>query len=220
MDLDPRSLSTEQRYKIMNGLVVPRPVAFVSTQDPSGALNIAPFSFFNVASVDPMVLVICPLTRPDGTEKDTLRNARPESEGGLGEFVVNAAVERYLEQMSAAAEDLPHGESEFALTGLTPAPSQVVRPPRLAESPLAFECRTLDVRPLAKGRPMSGTLILGEVVHVYLEDGLTDDALRVKHDAYDVLGRMGGLTYCRTTDLFDFPRGRAALTTPRPFPKK
>ena len=153
MDLDPRSLSTEQRYKIMNGLVVPRPVAFVSTQDPSGALNIAPFSFFNVASVDPMVLVICPLTRPDGTEKDTLRNARPESEGGLGEFVVNAAVERYLEQMSAAAEDLPHGESEFALTGLTPAPSQVVRPPRLAESPLAFECRTLDVRPLAKGRP-------------------------------------------------------------------
>jgi flavin reductase (DIM6/NTAB) family NADH-FMN oxidoreductase RutF len=219
MELDPQTLTPEQRYKVLNGLVVPRPVAFVSSQAPDGALNLAPFSFFNVASVDPMVVMICPLTRPDGTEKDTLRNARPEAEGGLGEFVVNAAVERYLEQLSACAEDLPRGESEFELTGLTPAPSAVVRPPRVAESPLAFECRTLEIRPLAPGRPMSGTLILGEVVHVHVDDALMDEGLRVKQAAFDVLGRMGGLTYCRTTALFDFPRGRAALTTPRPFPK-
>lgn len=220
VELDPSLLTPEQRYKVLNGCVIPRPIAFVSTQSPAGALNLAPFSFFNVASCDPMVLVICPLTKPDGEEKDTLRNARPESEGGLGELVVNVAVEGYLERMSACAEPLPYGDSEFELAGLTPAPSRVVRPPRVAESPVSFECRTLEIRPLAPGRPLSGTLVLAEVVFVHLADHLTDPALHIDQGAFGALGRMGGATYCRTTDRFDFPRGRAALTTPSPFPRK
>src|SRR5688572_14692599 len=158
MELDPAQLAPPDRYKLLIGGIVPRPIAFVSSCSPDGRLNLAPFSFFaGVASV-PMTLLFCPVNGPDGQEKDTLRNVLPvaEERGGVREFVVNVASEAYERQMAACAEPLPFGESEFELSGLTPAASKVVNVPRVAESPLCFECRTRQVIRLAPGVPAGG----------------------------------------------------------------
>jgi len=209
MELDPRELEQPLRYKILIGMVVPRPIAFVSTISADGATNLAPFSFFNAVGSDPMTVLFCPANGPDGGEKDSLRNAKPVSEGGTGEFVVNAAVEEYVDKVALAAEPLPFGESEFDLTGLTPAPSTVVRPPRVAESPFAFECRTTQVIRTHPGAPAGGNLVLGEVVRIHVRDGLLDERLRTDPERLGAVGRMGGFTYCRTGDRFDLRPGIA-----------
>jgi len=214
MELDPEKLSQSERYRLMIGCIVPRPIAFISTISPDGDANLAPFSFFNGVGAEPMTLLFCPANRPDGSEKDTLRNCKPVEEGGTAEFVVNLALEDYQRQVSAAGEPLPYGESEFELTGLTPAPSQVVRPPRLAESPVSFECRTTQVLRLAPDEPGGANLVLGEVVHLHLAETLVDDKLRVLPDRLPAIGRLGGLGYCTIRNRFDLPRGRAAMGPP------
>jgi len=211
MELDPEKLSPQERYKLLIGGIVPRPIAFVSTISPDGALNLAPFSFFNAVGSTPMLLSFCPANRADGQEKDTLRNAKPVEEGGVGEFVVNIAAETIAAQVSAAAEDLPYGESEFELAGLKPAPSRRVRPPRVAGAPLSFECRTRSVLRFAPGQAGGANLVLGEVLYVNAIDELLDDQMRVDPDRLRAFGRMGGRGYCRTTDRFDLVFGRNAL---------
>jgi flavin reductase (DIM6/NTAB) family NADH-FMN oxidoreductase RutF len=213
MEIDPAGLTIAERYKLLIGCIVPRPIAFVSSISPDGRPNLAPFSFFNGIGSDPMSLLFCPVNRPDGSEKDTLRNVKPVSEGGVGEFVVNVATEDYGPQMAAAAEPLEYGQSEFELVGLHPAPSAVVRPPRLAESPAAFECRTIQVVRLNPGAPGGGNVVIGRVVHVFVRDGLIDERLRTDPAKLNAIARMGGTTYCRTRDRFEMPQGVAALTT-------
>ena len=107
MEVDPNTLDASERYRLMIGSIVPRPIAFVSTVSPEGAVNLAPFSFFTGIGGSPMQLLFCPANKPDGTEKDTLRNAKPVSEGGLGQFVVNMATEDYARQVAGAAERAP-----------------------------------------------------------------------------------------------------------------
>lgn len=126
MELDPDRLAIPDRYKLLIGCIVPRPIAWVSTVSPVGLRNLAPFSFFAGVSSNPMSLLFCPANRDDGTEKDTLRNCKPREEGGTGEFVVNVATEEASRQMAACAEPLAYGESEFALAGVHEAPSAVV----------------------------------------------------------------------------------------------
>src|SRR4051812_13402193 len=106
MELDPAALSPSDRYKLLIGAIVPRPIAVVSTISPDGRPNLAPFSFFNGIGSNPMTLLFCPVNALDGGEKDTLRNCKPVAEGGMGEFVVNAAVEAYERQVAACAEPL------------------------------------------------------------------------------------------------------------------
>jgi flavin reductase (DIM6/NTAB) family NADH-FMN oxidoreductase RutF len=212
MELNPADLSPNERYKLLIGCIVPRPIAFVSTVSPEGKTNLAPFSFFNGVSSTPMTIMFCPANRAeDGEEKDTLRNCKPREEGGTGQFVVNAAVEEYGQKVAAAAERLTHGESEFDLVGLTPVPSTVVKPPRVAESPFAFECETIQVIRTDPGAPGSGNLVLGRVVHVHLKDGLVNDRYHADYGMLHSIGRMGGLGYCTTRDRFEMPMGRAAL---------
>ncbi len=214
MDLDPAALSIAERYKLLIGIIVPRPIAFVSTVSPDGRLNLAPFSFFNGIGSDPMTLLFCPVNKPDGGEKDSLRNAKPVAEGGTGEFVVNAVSEPFERQMAACAEPLECGQSEFDLSGLTPALSVVVRPPRVAESPAAFECRTISVVRLNPGAAGGGNVVIGRVVRVHLRDGLVNERLHVDPARLRAIGRMGGLGYCRTADpaaRFEMPMGRKAL---------
>ncbi len=127
--------------------------------------------------------------------------------------MVNAAVEEYARKVAAAAERLGPGESEFDLVGLTPAPSTVVQPPRVAESPFAFECETTQVIRLDPGAPGSGNLVLGRVVHVHLRDGLVNERFHADYAVLRSIGRMGGLGYCTTRDRFEMPMGRAALDT-------
>jgi len=211
MELDPAALDQPTRYKLLIGCIVPRPIAFVSTISPDGQLNLAPFSFFNGVGSDPMMLLFCPANKPDGSEKDTLRNCKPVSEGGTGEFVVNLVSESFERQMAACAEPLPYGESEFELSALHTASSAKVRPPRVAESPVAFECRTVQVIRTNPGAPAGGNVVLGEVVHVFVRDGLVNDRFHTDPAQLRAIGRMGGFGYCRTGDRFEIPMGRAAL---------
>lgn len=211
MELDPEQLAVADRYKLLIGCIVPRPIAVVSTVSPEGAVNLAPFSFFAGVGSNPMTLLFCPVNAPDGREKDTLRNCKPAAEGGQGEFVVSVAVEAYAARVAAAAEALPPDQSEFDLAGLTPGPSAVVSPPRVLESPVSLECRTVQVLRTNPGQPGGGNVVLGRVVHVYVRDGLLDERLRTDPAALAAVGRMGGLTWCRTRERFELPHGRPAL---------
>ncbi len=211
MELDPAELSVAERYKLLIGAVVPRPIAFVSTVSPDGRPNLAPFSFFNAVGSDPMTMLFCPANNPDGSEKDTLANAKPVDEGGTGQFVVNIAAEAYRRQVAGAAEALTRGQSEFALVGLTEAPSVAVRPPRVAESPVCFECETEQVIRTNPGSPSGGNIVIGRVVHVFVRDGVVNERMHVDPDALGAIGRMGGRSYCSTRDRFEMPMGREAL---------
>jgi len=211
MEIDPNSINVAQRYRLMIGSIVPRPIAVVSTVSPDGRPNLAPFSFFNGVGAEPMTLLFCPANTADGSEKDTLRNCKPKDEGGTGEFVINLALEEYAREVAAAAEPLPYGDSEFDLTGMEKAAGRVVRAPRLAASPVAFECRTRQVIRLAPGVPSGANLVLGEVVHIFVRDDLVDEGLHVLPEVVHAIGRLGGLGYCTVRDRFELPRGRAAL---------
>lgn len=216
MDIDPDTLAARERYRLLIGCVVPRPIALVSTISPEGRTNLAPYSFFNGVGSDPLTVLFCPANRPDGGEKDTLRNCKPVSEGGTGEFVVNASVEGLAREIAASAEELPYGESEFDLTGLATAPSLTVRPPRIARSPWAFECRTLQVLRTNPGAPAGGNVVLGRVVRIHLDDALVDARLVVDPAKLAAVGRLGGISYCFTRQRYDMAPGRAALTRPPP----
>ncbi|CAN0589619.1 unnamed protein product, partial [Laminaria digitata] len=113
MKLDPSRLSAGQRYKLLVGCVTPRPIALVSSISADGRTNLAPFSFFNGISADPMAVMFSPFTKSDGGDKDTTANVLPVAEGGRGEFVINLAVQGNVRRMAACAEDLPYGDSEF-----------------------------------------------------------------------------------------------------------
>lgn len=217
MELDPATLTSSQRYKLLAGAVMPRPIALVSTRGVDGRVNLAPFSFFNAVSPTPMVLAFSPVTRPDGEDKDSLRNALPVAEGGTGEFVVNLVSARLVRKMAAAAELLPAGDSEFELADLTPAPCDGWGAPRVLEAPVSYACRTLQVVRFAPGVPMSGNLVLGEVQRIWMDDELLDDRFHVDLDRLDPVGRLSAMAYCRVGDRFDLPRGLAARTAVLPF---
>jgi flavin reductase (DIM6/NTAB) family NADH-FMN oxidoreductase RutF len=215
MDFDPSVLSQADRYKLMIGGIVPRPIAWVSTVSPAGRVNLAPFSFFCGVGSDPMTMLFCPANKPDGSDKDSLRNASPAGEGGTGEFVVNIVGDALAKAMAYTATPLPHGESEFDMAevkglGVTPAPARRVRPPRVAESPISYECVTLQVIRTNPGVPAGGNIVLGQVVHIHAADGLVNERFHVDAARLDAVGRMGGLSYCRTRDRFDLPMGRPA----------
>lgn len=198
MHFSPDQLPVEARYKLLTGAVIPRPIAVISTLSPEGVCNAAPFSYFNIVGHAPMALSFAVAgPKPDGSLKDTLRNANPPAQGGTGEFVVNIATEHYARKMTQTARPLPAEESEFTLTGLVPMPSVVVRPPRIQQAPVAFECRTLQV--VAVGR---SCLVIGEVVQLHFADGLVDERYRIDFEQLRAVGRMAGSRYARTTDTF------------------
>ncbi|MCC6660568.1 MAG: flavin reductase family protein [Phycisphaerales bacterium] len=211
MEIDPLLLPQADRYKLLIGCIVPRPIAFVSSVSPDGRPNLAPFSFFAGVASEPMSLLFCPVSRPDGSDKDTLRNVLPESEGGTGQFVVNIVTEAIERRVAACAEPLEYGESEFALSGLTPARSRRVTPPRVAECPVSFECITDRVIRLSPGSPAGGNIVIGRVVYFHAVDGLIDERHRTDPAGLAAIGRMGGLTYCRTHERFEMPMGVAAI---------
>ena len=217
MELNPDELTGTQRYKLIIGGVTPRPIAFVTSQSADGVVNLAPYSFFNATGPSPMSVMFSPVTKGDGSQKDTLRNVAPPDQGGIGEFVVNLAVEAYARQVSAAAAELPFDQNELELVGLSAAPSVKVRPPRVAESPIAFECVTTQIIPIEPGRPASGNVVFGRVVHVYVRDDVIDERFRIDPDEVRTIGRMGGHTYTRTRERFDLPNGLDTLKLPDPF---
>jgi flavin reductase (DIM6/NTAB) family NADH-FMN oxidoreductase RutF len=207
---DPRSMlafnpadhAPHDVYKLLVGAIVPRPIAFVSTMDTNGILNLAPFSFFTAASANPPVVCFCPMFRRVGTEKkDTLRNVEE-----TGEFVVNIVSEEFAEKMNICAAEVPPQVSEFELSGLTPIPSELVRPPRVAESHVQMECRLLQIVKVSE-KPLGGTLVLGEVLRFHVRESMVQD-FRIDPEKLNALGRMAGATYVRTRDRFEMERPR------------
>ena len=215
MEYDPHNLEMGDRYKLLIGTIVPRPIALISTVSTTGQNNLAPFSFFAGVGSNPMTVLFCPANRPDGSEKDTLRNAKPVSEGGVGEFVINISTEAYASRMAAAAEPLPPEQSEFLFVDLTPTASRQVKPPRVLESPVCFECRTLSVTRTNGSEPLAGNVVLGEVVHIFVDAALVNEQMHVDATKLAAVGRMGGLEYCRTQDRFKMAMGKAALNQRR-----
>lgn len=204
MIVDPASTDYMNSYKLLIGSVVPRPIAFVSTVSPEGAFNVAPFSFFTVASSNPPVLVFTVGNRASSGErpdprKDTLRNITTARE-----FVVNIVSEEFSEKMNLTSGDYPPDVDEFQVSGLTPIASDLVKPPRVAESHVNMECRLLYTISMS-GLINGGNLVLGEVVRFHIDDSVTSN-FRIDPDKLRAIGRMGGNTYTRTRDRFDMIR--------------
>lgn len=192
-DIDPA-----RRYKLLSAMVVPRPIALVGTLNADGSHNAAPFSFFNVFSEDPAVVVLGLQVSPEGDPKDTAVNIERD-----GEFVVNLVSADIAEQMNICAVALPRGESEITAAGLTLLPSDTVRPERIAEAPAALECRRLQTLRLSPRRD----IVVGEVSVVHVRSGLIDpETFNVDVDAYKPLGRLFGGFYSLQSDRFDMPR--------------
>jgi flavin reductase (DIM6/NTAB) family NADH-FMN oxidoreductase RutF len=191
-------LDVRQRYKLLCGLVVPRPIALVTSLDAEGVVNAAPFSFFNAFSEDPAVIALGVQHRPDGTPKDTARIIR-----ATGEFVVNLVDEAIAGAMNVTAIDFPPGESEPAAAGLELAASSLVKAPRLAAAPAAFECRRMIGLTLGPNRE----LLLGEVVAAHVRAGIVDpETFNVDFAALRPVGRLCGNGYARQRDFFELRR--------------
>ncbi len=206
MECDIESLPVGLRYNLLLGAIVPRPIGVIGTMNQAGQHNLAPFSFFNAVSSQPMVLMFCPVTRADGSDNDSLTNAKPVAEGGMGCFSVNLATESNIERVVACSADLPYGESEFEHSGLTPRLCTRIRAPYLAESPIHFECETIEVKRFAPGMPFSGNAVFGRVVHVRVDDELMHPRFHIDPAKLGVVARMGGEEYTRTRDRFVMSR--------------
>lgn len=197
MELDFAALSPRDRYKMLSGFIIPRPIAWVTTCDADGRANAAPFSFFNVFGKDPAVVAMG-LQRPGGQPKDTERNIVE-----TGEFVVNMVVEGLAEAMNVCATDFPPEVDEVEVAGLSMEPSHAVKPGRIAQSPVAFECRYLQGLDFGNDY----LLALGEVVWMRVADGLLDpETMRIVGDAYRPIARLYGDFYAHIDDRFSLPR--------------
>jgi flavin reductase (DIM6/NTAB) family NADH-FMN oxidoreductase RutF len=208
LSLNPKNCDPRQVYKLMTGMIVPRPVALVSTMDRDGAANLATFSFFSGVGSNPPTVLFCPSVRaaqprgdgmPGDIRKDTLRNVEE-----TGEFVVNVVSEAISAAANMAASDVPPEVDEFVLAGLETVASEAVRPPRVAGSPAQMECRLLQV--IYTGRaPGAGVIVLGEVVRFHLREDLFED-FRIDPAGLDAVGRMAGNTWVRTRDRIEIVR--------------
>ena len=195
MIFDP--LTFERFNSVLTGVIVPRPIAFVSTVSPDGVVNLAPYSFFNAVSY---TNVMFSSSRNVGNKsKDTLRNIEE-----TGEFVVNIVVDPIADAMNATAAEYPEDVDEFEIAGLTHAPSQIVKPPRVAESPVNIECKLDQVVQIGSGEHEHG-LVIGTILLVHVRDDVIDGH-RIDQSKLMATGRMAGNMYCRTNDRFEMVR--------------
>ncbi|RLJ71255.1 flavin reductase (DIM6/NTAB) family NADH-FMN oxidoreductase RutF [Hydrogenivirga caldilitoris] len=174
-------------FRLVLGLIVPRPIGWVSTVSKEGVRNIAPFSFFNAVNDEPPVLMISVSDRDDGTPKDTVKNILD-----TGEFVVNMVTEDLFENMLTTSEGFPPEVDEFEMAGLTPEDSILIKAPRIKEAKVSFECRLFRHE-----KVYDMHLILGEVVLIKVQDGLVDEEGRVNYSFYRPIGRLGGAYYLK-----------------------
>ena len=183
MEFDFEGKDLENAYKILAGLITPRPIALISTMDKEGRVNAARFSFFNVFGSEPPIIAVAPGDRERGVPKDTARNIRR-----TGEFVVNLVSQDLADQMAACAASLPAGESELDHAGLTATPSSLVKPPRIAEAPVSLECTEWSTMEIGQNR-----LVIGLVKRVHTMEGVLDpETMHVNLEAYRPIGRMHG----------------------------
>jgi flavin reductase (DIM6/NTAB) family NADH-FMN oxidoreductase RutF len=197
VDLKLAEVSPHERYKLLIGLVIPRPIAWISTRSANGVANCAPFSFFNVFSEEPPLCVIGINPRSDGAMKHSLKNIRRTRE-----FVVNLVDEATANAMHLSSREFAEDESEFEKAGLSEAPAALVQHPRIAEAAACLECR------LERVIEISGTrqLVLGEILLVHARDGIIDpQTKRISEERYRPIGRLFADRYCTTRQRFNLP---------------
>ena len=200
MKIDPKDLSGRQRHLFMGNLVVPRPIALVSTISPEGIYNVAPYSLFNIVCYHPVPIVYyTPMRKADGLKKDSLVNVELTKE-----FVINLVTEEIAEKMNITSSYYPPEVDEFKESQLTPVPADIVKAPLVRESPFNLECRLYQIVPF--GSPdIAGDMIMGEVVRVHVGDEFWNDGIIDANKAH-LIGRMGWGLYSRTRDLFELKR--------------
>ena len=195
MQFDPSLQLNAENYKLITNLVVPRPIAWVTSQNQAGIVNLAPFSFFNAVGSNPLYIVVSIGKRDNGDLKDTAKNILSS-----GEFVVNMVTENLFDAMNLSAADFPPDQSELEATGLETSRSVHIKAPRLTKAQVSLECKLFSSQALG-----DNTLFIGEVVMFHVADHLMGQRLHVKNFA--PLGRLGSPSvYCRTTDRFDVAR--------------
>jgi len=196
--IDPQAVSVSIAYQLLTTTVIPRPIGFISSLSPEGVANLAPFSFFNAICGEPPMIMFGAANRHP--LKDTLRNVE-----AMREFVVNIVNEEIAEAMNLTAGDYAPDISEFEVSGLTAVPSDLVRPPRVLESPVNMECRVHDIVKVSD-RPMGGSIVIGEVIRFHVRDSIIDKDMFIDPDKLKPVARLGGPSYSRIRDRFDMTR--------------
>lgn len=192
VSLSPKELEIPKLHHFLLGAIGPRPIAFASTVDAEGNANLAPFSFFNVFSANPPILIFSPArSGRTNTTKDTYNNLKT-----IPEVVINVVNHNIVHQMSLASSPYPPSTSEFVKTGLTPLPSETIKPYRVAESPVQFECKVNEIIELGSGGG-AGNLILCEVLRFHIDEQILDEKGTIDQTKIDLVARMGGNWYCR-----------------------
>ena len=200
---DPELLETREVHKLLSSAIAPRPIAFASTIDAKGNVNLSPFSFFNVFSSNPPILIFSPARRVrDNTTKHTLQNAAETKE-----VVINIVDFSIVEQMSETSREFDKGVNEFTETGLTEVPSIKVKPPRVLESPVSFECVVENIVSLGE-HGGAGQLVIAKVVHIHVKSELLDENDQIDSKKLDLVARLGGDWYTRVTkeSMFKIPK--------------
>lgn len=201
--IDPKSVSTAHFHSVLLTAVAPRPIAFASTIDKKGNVNLSPFSFFNAFSANPPILVFSPARRVrDNTTKHTLENVLK-----VPEVVINIVDYPIVEQMSLASTEYGDEVNEFVKAGFTEVASEKIKPPRVKESPVAFECKVLEVKPMGD-EGGAGNLIICEVVLAHVQDHLLNEDNKLDTTKLDLVARMGGNWYTKTNreTMFEIPK--------------
>jgi flavin reductase (DIM6/NTAB) family NADH-FMN oxidoreductase RutF len=198
LELDPAALQARERYFLLTSIVVPRPIAWVSTLDAQGARNLAPYSYFNACSATPPIVHFT-----STTSRDSIANVR-----ATGEFVVNIVSEDLAEAMRISSAAFDGGEDEFEHAGLRAAPSHTVKPPRVAQAKIALECRLRQILEIGEG-----TMAFGDVLHVHVERSVYRDG-QVDPTLLRPVGRLSGRHYTTVADVYELElpadvRGRA-----------
>jgi len=200
ISLDPTQIGSPSTYKLMIGMIVPRPIAFISTVSPEGVGNLAPFSFFNGVSSNPPAVMIAITRKKGGEKKDTLRNIE-----ATRQFVVNSVNEWIVEPMNQCSANYPYGVDEMEKVGLTPLPSQRVKPPRVKESAIHLECELYDTLEVGDGSEGSSTIVVGKIVMVHVHTPAYKDG-KIILEVLKPISRLAGASYGHTTGVFDLPR--------------
>ena len=199
MKINPGELDNRESHKLNTAAIVPRPIAFVSTIGEDGIFNLAPFSAYATVSIDPSIVCFSLVPRRDGQKKDTLRNIEFSKD-----FVINLVNESLAEAMNKTSATFLSSVDEFKEAGLTPIKSDLVKAPRVAESPINMECKLLQILQFGKS-PSVTSLVIGEVVLFHVWNELYVDG-EIQVSKLKAVGRLGGDFYCRTTDMFEMKR--------------
>lgn len=200
MIINPKNLDYKENYKLMIGSILPRPIAFISTISKSGIHNLAAYSFFNGITSNPPSICFAPTRKSDGSKKDTLVNVEE-----TGEFVVNVVTNKIIQPMNDTSIDFPPEISEFEEVGLTPVPSEIVKAPRVKESPINMECKLMQIIEVGPNEAGGGFLVIGEIILYHIADNLLKDG-RINTELLDPVGRLAGTEYTTLGKRFSLTR--------------